>query len=317
MIPRDRVAGMQFPGGKNFAFTVFDDTDDATVENIRPVYELLVDCGMRTTKSVWVYPPRGSYTSSSLADSDYLQFIRSLKERGFEIGLHNIGDGFFSRAEILRGFEIFRELLGHEPGIHANHVSNPDNLYWWDRRFEWPFDLLYRLLSGRARRVGGEDKSSESFWGDVAKTHIRYMRNLTFNDVNTLARDPRMPYRVDRKSECSNLWFSSSDGQTVDEFTDLIAAMNVDRLSEEGGVCIVYTHFASGFTNGSAVHPEFERRLRYLASRAGGWFAPVSTVLDHLVSVHGGDADPGYAYRLVRNVWWGIDRLRKRVRYRR
>ena len=28
---------LQFPDGKSFAFTVFDDTDNATVENVRPV----------------------------------------------------------------------------------------------------------------------------------------------------------------------------------------------------------------------------------------------------------------------------------------
>lgn len=308
---------MEFPDGKRFAFTVFDDTDNATVENVRPVYDLLVDCGMRTTKSVWVYPPRGSYTSSSLMDEEYLEFIRTLKARGFEIGLHNIGDGLFSREEILRGLEIFREAIGHYPAIHANHVSNPDNLYWWDRRFEWPVDLMYRLLSGRSRRPGGEDESSYSFWGDAAKRHIRHMRNLTFGDVNTLKRDPKMPYRVDRKSACSNLWFSSSDGHTVDEFVDLISPQNVDRLAQEGGVCIVYTHFASGFWDRSGIHPEFERRLRYLASKSDGWFAPVSAVLDHLVSAHGGDADPGYGYRLKSNLWWCIDRLRKRFRYRR
>jgi hypothetical protein len=44
-------AGAEFPGGKCFAFTIFDDTDVATVENIRPIYLLLEDLGMRTTKT--------------------------------------------------------------------------------------------------------------------------------------------------------------------------------------------------------------------------------------------------------------------------
>ena len=43
-----------WPDGKAFAFTIFDDTDFATVEKVGPVYSLLADCGLRTTKSCWV-----------------------------------------------------------------------------------------------------------------------------------------------------------------------------------------------------------------------------------------------------------------------
>ena len=53
------TATMDFPGVKRFAFTVFDDTDHATVRNTAPVYALLEELGI-TTKSVWVYPPRGT-----------------------------------------------------------------------------------------------------------------------------------------------------------------------------------------------------------------------------------------------------------------
>ena len=42
------------PDGKRFAFTVFDDTDSATLENVRGVYALLAELGFRTTKSCWV-----------------------------------------------------------------------------------------------------------------------------------------------------------------------------------------------------------------------------------------------------------------------
>src|SRR6185436_5946929 len=56
----DRPAG-PFPGGARFAFTVMDDTDVATVENIRPIYRLFESLGMRTTKTVWpVACPEGS-----------------------------------------------------------------------------------------------------------------------------------------------------------------------------------------------------------------------------------------------------------------
>ena len=42
----DRI---EFPGDRRFAFTILDDTDDSTLENVRPVYERLRDLGFRTT----------------------------------------------------------------------------------------------------------------------------------------------------------------------------------------------------------------------------------------------------------------------------
>ncbi len=46
---------VNWPEGKQFAFSVFDDTDLATFENVSGVYALLKDCGFRTTKSCWVF----------------------------------------------------------------------------------------------------------------------------------------------------------------------------------------------------------------------------------------------------------------------
>jgi hypothetical protein len=49
----------------------------------------------------------------------------------------------------------------------------------------------------------------------------------------------------------------------------------------EGGVCIMYTHFAYGFAESGRVNPKTEELLTEL-SRRGGWFVPVSTLLDYL-----------------------------------
>jgi hypothetical protein len=307
-----------YPGGARFAFSVFDDADFATVANSAPVYRLLADSGILTTKSVWVYPPRGSFDGECLLDPTYRDWIVELKAQGFEIGLHNVGDGDFARREILDGLDIFRDIVGSYPRAHANHVSNADCIYWWDRRFEWPFNLLYRLAyrlrHGPLRRRPGDDPSSPHFWGDAVKEHVSYIRNLTFNGIDTLACDPRMPYRVRSKEAFSNLWFSSSDGQRIEEMRDLLSEANVDALEETAGACIVYTHFASGFVDEAGqVDPVFERRIKYLASKPG-WFVPVSTLLDHLAA-QGSTDDPGYPYRLARNARWAADRLIKRRRY--
>jgi hypothetical protein len=309
-----------YPGGARFAFSIFDDADNATVANVAPVYRMLAQYGILTTKSVWVYPPRGPFKGESLVEADYRTWIQEIAAQGFEIGLHNVGDGPFTRAEILAGLELFREAVGSYPEAHANHVSNPDSVYWWSRRFEWPFSWLYRAIYSLFYRsrvpLGGENPASPHFWGDAFKEHIRYARNLTFNGIDTLARDPRMPYRVGSKSTYSNQWFSSSDGQTIEEMCDLLSEANVDSLEANGGACIVYTHFASGFVGDDGrVDPTFERRIAYLASKRG-WFVPVSPLLDHLAT-QGSTDDPGYRYRVSRDVSWAIGRVGKWWRYRR
>lgn len=39
--------GLPFPDGKRFVFTIIDDTDVATLSNVKPVYDLLHECGLR------------------------------------------------------------------------------------------------------------------------------------------------------------------------------------------------------------------------------------------------------------------------------
>lgn len=78
------------------------------------------------------------------------------------------------------------------------------------------------------------------------KRYIECARDFTSNDVNMLDCDPRMPYRYPDKQQYSDYWFSASDGHTIEEFNALTKPENIDRLEEEGGVCTVYTHFASG-----------------------------------------------------------------------
>ena len=80
---------ISWPNGKRFAFSIVDDTDDATVENVRPIYDLLAECGLRTTKTVWpLRPIRSSSLAETLEDSTYRNWIEKLQDDGFEIGFH-------------------------------------------------------------------------------------------------------------------------------------------------------------------------------------------------------------------------------------
>lgn len=301
---------MRWPDDKAFAFTIVDDTDGATVENVAPVYELLAAEGIGATKTVWVEPSRDGWAGQSLADPEYLDFIRRLQAQGFEIALHGVGSGSFTRAEIVAGLDRYRQLLGRDARVHTNHSRSVHNVYWGARRFVPPVSWLYRLAR-RGRRFEGDDPASPTFWGDRTQG-IDYVRNHVFGGIDTLRADPRTPYRDDTKPY-SRSWFSSSDGEHLADFTELISRRNVDALVARGSACIVYTHFASGFVHDGQVDPEFAARLRYLA-RQDGWFVPASQLLDHLRTQHDRPDDPiTYPARLRLDTRWLIGRLRKRI----
>jgi len=274
--------------------------------------------GILTTKSVWCFRPRGKFSGDSLEDEDYLNWILDLSKKGFEIGLHNVGDGYFCRHEILEGLEIFKSKIGYSPKVHCNHVSNPDNLYWWDRRFVWPFNYIYRVLCFIKRRhsipPGGDVETSGCFWGDAAKNNIKYVRNLITSDLNTLNFDPKMPWH-DPTKPYVDYWFSSSDGHDVKLFNDIFAPKNIDKLEKEGGACFIYTHFASGFIDANGqLNPEFKERIDDLASRQG-WFVPCGVLLDYLLKKQHVQK-VSYWYRLTLNFKWLVNRLKKYFIYR-
>ena len=81
---------IDWPEGKDFAFTIFDDPDGDSVETLEVVYSFLRDLGFRTTKAVW--PIRGDGTpkvgGATCEDEQYLKLVLGLKEQGFEIGFH-------------------------------------------------------------------------------------------------------------------------------------------------------------------------------------------------------------------------------------
>jgi hypothetical protein len=291
-----------WPGGARFAFTICDDTDNATVANVEPVYELLADLGLCTTKTVWVFPPDPAhgFTGDCLQDPDYRAFVLRLRDRGFEIALHGVRSGDSPRGMIEDGLRRFEEILGCPPAIHVNHARNRDNVHWGNA---W-LPLRRRLLGkpDPAQDFEGDVERSPHFWGDLLAGTMRYVRGRTFRHIDTLAIDPYMPYHLPRFPFVDR-WFSSSDGADADRFAALLCEENLDRLEEGGGACIVYTHFASGFVDGEGrVREDIGDALRRVAARPG-WFAPVSGLLDHLA---------GGRRRVLRP--WQELRIRRRAR---
>ena len=305
---------IKWPNNKKFAFTIIDDTDNSTIENIKPIYDFLHKNKILTTKTVWVYESRDHFTGSTLQDEEYLNFAKSLMSQGFEIQLHNVGSGSFNREEIIRGIELFHEKMGYYPSMHINHSSNPDNIYWGYKRYSFIFKNLMKLVFGKKRQFYGDDSESKHFWGDIHKKHIKWTRNRVFNSINTLKVDSKMPFK-EKSKPYANYFFSSSDGHTVEEFNNLISRENIDRLEKEGGLCIVYTHFASGFLNeDGTINEDFKSKIEYLAGK-NGWFVPTSEVLDYLLEDKNKNHYASAFYTFKLDFKWFIQRVIKKVKF--
>ncbi len=296
----------RFPGNKDFAFSIFDDTDNSTVENIRPVYRLLRDLGFRTTKSVWPLAPApgARFGGSTLQHREYLDYIQELKRDGYEIGLHNVRSGSAPREMVERGLEEFRMRIGEYPRSHANHSDNRENIYWGSSRLSRPSARLLYNLGTRYRLHGnfqGHVPDSGYFWGDLCKLRIRFVRNFVFDEINLDRVNPTLPYHDPRKPFV-NFWFSSCEGGDVSKFCRTIRECNQDLLAAESGVCIMYTHFASGFAPGGSLDPAFASLMRRL-SKLNGWFVPVSELLESLLSQKAGRAIPASELAAMENRW--------------
>lgn len=300
---------IEWPDGHTFAFTVVDDTDGATVANVKPVYDYLIKRGILTTKTCWVYPPRDTvYSGESLQNEEYTAFLKDIQRQGVEIGFHNAGSGGFTREETLAALEEFNAKLGEYPTLHINHSNNIENLYWGSERFCGPVRWLYRWKKKNIQSQG-TNPDSEYFWGDFSKEHFKYIRNRTFNGLNTLKEDSRLVYREVGKQKYANYLFSSSDGMSVAPFLNLLSKKNVDRLEAEHGCAIVYTHFAYDFVDENGMlKEEFKQSIDYLASK-NGWFVPAGQLLDYVLRDH--EYVPSKCYQIYKDIQWLWERVKK------
>jgi len=279
---------IHWPDGKDFAFTIFDDPDLDTVENVAAIYSLLGDLGFRTTKAVWPIRGKGKpkIGGATCEDEHYLKWILHLKDRGFEIALHNVTYHTSTREETVHGLEAFNRLFGHYPHSMANHSGCKEGIYWGNARLSGLQKLVYNALHLSMHNVHeGHVGSSPLFWGDLCRERIRYVRNFTYGQINTLKACPWMPY-YDPERPFVNYWFAASEGPKIDSFNAMISEDNQDRLANEGGACIMYTHFASGFMENGETNIRFKTLMERL-SKMNGWFVPVQSLLDHILSARG------------------------------
>jgi hypothetical protein len=278
-----------WPGGKSFAFTIFDDPDSQTVDEGRQIYSFLGDLGFRTTKGVW--PVRGPREPSdhggTCAEPDYRDWAQSLQAQGFEIGFHNATSHTSTRDETIAGLDAFVQHFGGNPRSMANHYFCEEDIYWGDQRVTGIHRLAYNLLT-RFQNHGkfhGHEPGHPNFWGDVCKQRIQYVRNFVYADVNTLRACPYMPYH-DPLRPLVNHWYASSEGANCHSFVRTLTEGAQDRLEEEGGACIMYTHFGHHYFDKGKMNSRF-RELMTRLSKRNGWFVPVSDLLDHLRAARG------------------------------
>jgi hypothetical protein len=95
-----------------------------------------------------------------------------------------------------------------------------------------------------------------------------------------------MPY-YDLRRPWVNRWFACTDGAQGPSFLRVVQEKEQDRLEDEGGACILYTHFGHGFVDHKGrLKSEFVRLMRRL-SQKNGWFVPSYVVLDFLAARRG------------------------------
>ena len=207
---------VEWPDGKRFAFTVFDDTDHATLENIQAVYSLLTDCGLRTSKSCWAFnddPKLGKNPGQTLEDDNYRQWLLDLRDSGFDIDFHGASWNTSLRERIAAALERFAEVFGHYPRVIANHTGQIEGIYWGNARLAGLQSAVYDAMTQcrNHNKYRGHVEGDEHFWGDFCREKIKYTRNFVYQDINTLKICPFMPYH-DSTKPYVNYWFASSTG---------------------------------------------------------------------------------------------------------
>lgn len=282
--------GVVWPDNKRFGFTIIDDTDGATVAGVGEIYLFLRDLGITTTKSVWMF--RGGepfrQPGETCEDPHYLKWVLDLQQHGVEIGYHLATWSDSPRERSLAALDKFAELFGHPPITATNHSDCRENIYWGAARLGGVWRLGYNLATGFrfANRYRGHVEGDPYFWGDLCQERVRYVRNFVYSDMNTLKVCPMMPYH-DPLRPFVRYWFASSEGSTVNLYNQCVTEQNQDRLEEEGGACIMYTHLAAGFFENGKINARFRTLMERLAKKPG-WFVPAATLLGHLHAQRGG-----------------------------
>lgn len=306
-----------YPDGAKFAFTILDDTDDTTLANGRPVYDLLKEAGMRTTKTVWAFDTepenRGPYfAGETLSNPHYLEWVHELFRDGFEIAFHNATMGSSLREDTIRALDYIEKEFGKAVRLHCNHGRNRENIYWGAERYSsYILSKMMHIISRHNSTpiFDGHLPGSPYYWSDIAAQRLSYMRAFAYRRLNGRHIFPGRPF-IDSLKLQTPILFNTADAPNVNAFNKLVNPESLEKLHQQGGWAIVSTHFGKGFCRNNKLNEDFEKTIRYLAD-IPGWYVPVSRLLDHLVSNQGA-SEIGSLERFKMESSHVIDRLASR-----
>ena len=286
-MPSARILWAPHPYRAGFSIT--DDTDDATPESVAIVYDFLSSIGLRTTKTVWAFDPSEpcgvpalppSITRGvTLQHAGYLEYVRGLHAKGFEISLHGASAGNNVRARTEAALELLERECGHSR-TYICHAKNAENPYWHERvaprgPAQWLLGLTSRY------RCSGENPSSPYYWGDLCLERGLRIRLFRTRNVNTLAENPSMPYH-DPEKPLVAAWFSA----TKRSFSDCCAAESISRLRSERGLCVLYQymHRYADLERGR-VKADFQSAAERLRAAGDIWVETTERIMDRLQSI--------------------------------
>ena len=226
-------------------FCVTDDTDAATFEQTKAVYDFLLEKHFVTTKTVWPFKPiepcgipptpESTLRGITLENRDYFDYCKLLADKGYEICLHSASAGNNKRQSMINAFEFLKEHFGGSDTFIL-HSKNAENIYWESKVTRlFPFNLLLRYQS--KHKCFGEIENNSYFWGDICKEKVKQIRLFRTRNTNTLRRNPSMPY-YDKNKPYVNYWFSA----TKRKIFDCATLSALDKLKRENGLTVLYQY---------------------------------------------------------------------------
>lgn len=309
---------LEYPEGAEFAFTILDDTDDTTVEKGRPVYDLLKEAGLRTTKTVWAFDNNvGNHEAylggETLENPEYLKWVHQLSRDGFEIAFHNASMGTSYRQDTIKALDFIEKEFGKAVQLHCNHGQNRENIYWGADRYSsyLPNKIMHALYNHYKRlNFEGHIPGSPYYWSDIATERLSYMRAFAYSRLNGMKILPGKPFKDPRKKNTPYL-FNTADAGHVYAFNKMVNPRSLDRLHKQGGWAIVSTHLGKHFFRDGKLNSEFEKTIRYLSDKPG-WYVPASELLD-FIRMKQGVSEVNTFERAFMEYSHILDRLFKRI----
>jgi hypothetical protein len=272
-------------------FCITDDTDAATFEQVKTVYDFLLARNFRTTKTVWAFKPvdrcgippvpDSALRGITLEDQRYLEYCKALHEHGFEICLHGASAGNNTRQHTLKAFDFLERHIGPSDTFIC-HSKNADNLYWEDRVTSLP--VLRRLLKHYSKHsCSGEVESSPFFWGDICREKISQIRLFRTRSIDTLKSNPSMPC-FDPRKPCVNGWFAATKRRII----DCAAQAAREALKRNYGLTVLYQYlFRYADPNTLELDPRFTKAISDIAGDSEILVDTVSRIMQRLRLIQG------------------------------